>query len=83
MKFVDGCTHSGDTYGIMKLNSYLKDPDNLDEAAFAAACGVSVSCVRKWRYGDRFPRAHHLLKIEAVTGGLVTANDFAQAAEVA
>lgn len=67
----------------MKLNAWLKDPDNLDEDAFAAACGVSVSCVRKWRYGDRFPRPRQLKKIEAVSRGQITANDFVQPVEVA
>ena len=68
----------------MKLHDYLKQSETHDEEAFAAACGVSVSCVRKWRYGDRLPRSRHLMKILAVTGGRVTANDFVHSlAEVA
>lgn len=65
----------------MKLHDYLNRPDTQDEETFARECAVSVSCVRKWRYGDRFPRAHQFEKIRAATRGRVTANDFAVAAE--
>lgn len=67
----------------MTLNEYLKDPNTQDEETFARECEVSVSCVRKWRYGTRFPRGHQFEKIKAASRGLVTANDFASSAEVA
>jgi hypothetical protein len=67
----------------MTLNEYLKDPNTQDEETFARECEVTVSCVRKWRYGARFPRTRHLEKIKAATSGRVTANDFALAVEVA
>ncbi|MBD9540136.1 XRE family transcriptional regulator [Ensifer sp. ENS04] len=67
----------------MTLNEFLKEPGSPDEETFAIACDVSVSCVRKWRYGNRFPRAHQFPKILAATRGRVTANDFAQPVEVA
>lgn len=73
---IDKRTHCGDIVGAMKLNEYLKQPDSQDEETFAAEVGVSVSSVRKWRYGDRFPRQHHHAKITAATGGKVTPNDF-------
>ncbi|NTG61811.1 XRE family transcriptional regulator [Agrobacterium rhizogenes] len=61
----------------MKLHEYLNQADTQDEAEFASECEVSISCVRKWRYGDRFPRPRQLEKIKAATRGRVTANDFA------
>jgi DNA-binding transcriptional regulator YiaG len=67
----------------MKLHEYLNQRDTPSEEEFAAKCCVSVSCVRKWRYGERFPRRTHLERIMKHTSGQVTANDFTPVAEVA
>ena len=60
----------------MKLAKYLED-HSLSHRAFAEMIGVSQ--VAAWRYaeGKRFPEKHILQKIFSVTGGAVTANDFA------
>lgn len=59
----------------MNLNSYLI-LSKTKPADFAMAVGVTVFAVGKWRRGERMPRPQHLKKINAITQGAVTANDF-------
>ena len=59
----------------MRLNSYLKYAGKTHKD-FADELGLSVSAVHKWLYGQRFPRKEHLKKIQELTNGEVTANDF-------
>jgi len=60
----------------MKLKDYLKTNDIKSED-FAKSLGASHGGVLKWITGERFPRPNALVKIEKVTDGQVTANDFA------
>jgi len=60
----------------MKLLDYLK-ANGISDDAFASAVGtVTASAVRKWKYRERTPRLDDVFKIERVTGGAVTLNDF-------
>lgn len=63
----------------MKLADYLK-ANNESAATFAEKIGVDKSTVSRWLEptADRVfrPRWAQIKKIEEVTGGLVTANDF-------
>jgi len=61
----------------MKLLDYLK-LTNISDEAFAAKFNgeISVSGVRKWKYGERTPRLPELVRIEELTDGAVTPNDF-------
>lgn len=59
----------------MKLKEYLKTNEIRSED-FAKSLGVSRGGVLKWITGERFPRPKALAKIEKVTDGQVTANDF-------
>jgi hypothetical protein len=60
----------------MKLDEYLRT-NNLDDEAFAAIMGDhSAHAVKKWRYGERTPRADAMRKIQEVTGGQVGPADF-------
>ncbi len=52
-------------------------------AWLAAQVGVSRSGARKWVYGERTPRGLQMVRVLALTDGLVTANDFLPLAEVA
>jgi transcriptional regulator with XRE-family HTH domain len=60
---------------VMRLHSYLKD-QRITAEQFAAMVGASTSGVRKWLYEDRTPRPDMIAKIQEVTGGAVTFNDF-------
>lgn len=60
----------------MKLATYLENIE-LTDAAFARLIGVERQAVGRYKAGERFPEKPVLLKIYEVTGGLVTANDFA------
>jgi len=60
----------------MKLSDYMR-ANRLTNAAFAEIIGsVGPSAVRKWRYGERYPRIEELVKIQQVTKGKVTPADF-------
>ena len=59
----------------MRLNSYLKYAGKTHKD-FADELGLSVSAIHKWLYGQRFPRKEHLKKIQELTNGEVTTNDF-------
>ena len=60
----------------MKLASYL-DINGMTDAEFARRLGVSRHTVGRYRLGERFPHPEGLTKIPRITGGQVTANDFA------
>lgn len=59
----------------MKLKDYLQQ-HQITEIEFAALVGRSRWAVRKWKYGQRVPRANELLAISSATNGAVTPNDF-------
>lgn len=49
----------------------------LDDAAMAAEIGnCGAYAVRKWKYGERRPRPHTILRIQEITKGAVTLQDF-------
>lgn len=52
-------------------------------AWIAARMGVSKSGARKWVYGERTPRGTQMVRVVALTDGLVTANDFLPREETA
>lgn len=60
----------------MQLATYLDD-NKISDAAFARSIGVERQAVGRYRAGERFPEKAILLRIFDVTGGQVTANDFA------
>lgn len=60
----------------MKLAAYLEQ-EQLTDAAFARLIGVERQAVGRYKLGERFPEKPILLKIYEITGGSVTANDFA------
>jgi len=60
----------------MRLKDYLKT-NEIKSEDFAKSLDVSHGGVLKWITGERFPRPTALAKIEKVTDGQVTANDFA------
>lgn len=60
----------------MQLADYL-DQNEITDAAFARSIGVERQAVGRYRAGERFPEKPILLKIFEITGGKVTANDFA------
>ena len=62
----------------MKLLQYLK-LSKIDDETFAGAIGVTVSGLRKWKYGERVPRPKMIERIVQETQGAVTANDFYEA----
>ena len=59
----------------MKLAQYL-ETKKITDGEFAEKIGVSLQAVHRYKNGQRFPRPEHLSKIQEVTGGRVTANDF-------
>lgn len=60
----------------MKLSDYMRQHALSDDAMAALVGGCSASAVRKWKYGERMPRAGVLARIHDATEGHVTANDF-------
>ena len=59
----------------MKLKDYLRT-NQIKSEDFAKSLGASHGGVLKWITGERFPRPLMLVKIERLTEGQVTANDF-------
>lgn len=61
----------------MRLLDYLKTHD-LDDAAFAEMLGYGATAraVRKWKYDETSPRIRALVRIQELTNGAVTPNDF-------
>jgi len=60
----------------MTLSEYL-NYSGKTQMKFAKEVDASVGAVKKWVYGERFPRIGQLKKIKVVTKGNVTPNDFA------
>lgn len=60
----------------MKLSSYLQD-ESLSPSDFARQIGVTPRAVQFYLSGDRRPRWNIIARIAVVTGGAVTANDWA------
>ena len=61
----------------MTLSDYLSFSGKT-QARFAEEVEASTGAVKKWVYGERFPRRQHLHKIQSVTKGNVSPNDFLQ-----
>tara|TARA_R110000851_G_scaffold327364_1_gene496779 strand:+ start:215 stop:406 length:192 start_codon:yes stop_codon:yes gene_type:complete len=59
----------------MTLSEYL-NYSGKTQIKFAEEVGASAGAVKKWVYGERFPRRAHLSKIKNATQGNVTPNDF-------
>lgn len=59
----------------MKLAKYLKD-HKLTHQEFASRIGSSQAAVSRYAAARRFPEAQVLARIQQVTKGQVTANDF-------
>lgn len=61
----------------MKLIEYLKT-NCIGDEVFASMLGNGVTgrAVRKWRYGETNPRIPELVRIQEITNGAVTPNDF-------
>lgn len=59
----------------MTLHEYLAIRD-LKPSAFAAELGVPASTITRLINGERSPRLELIGRIQAATGGKVTANDF-------
>lgn len=66
----------------MTLENYLKSVGKSPEK-FGAEIGVYGSTIRRYIYGERFPRTAVLQKIIKATKGRVTADDFLASAEAA
>ncbi|WP_132277044.1 helix-turn-helix transcriptional regulator [Neorhizobium sp. JUb45] len=61
----------------------MADNDISDDSFADLVGGVSVSGVKKWRYGERVPRPEQMRRIAEVTHGAVCPNDFILVAEAA
>ena len=61
---------------LMRLAIYLENK-KISDAAFARSIGVERQAVGRYRTGERFPEKAILRRIFEITGGRVTANDFA------
>lgn len=59
----------------MTLSEYL-DYSGKTQTKFAQEVDASVGAVKKWVYGERFPRRAQLSKIKNATKGNVMPNDF-------
>ena len=59
----------------MLLKEWL-DKKGLTQDQFAVQCGFSKGAVAKWVSGERFPRLEAMQKIEKITDGSVTVQDF-------
>jgi putative transcriptional regulator len=59
----------------MKLSVYLAE-NNLSDADFAAAIGVTRQAVHRYRTGERIPDQPTMAKIVEAANGAVTPNDF-------
>jgi transcriptional regulator with XRE-family HTH domain len=62
----------------MTLEEYLHDtkPKKLSHAAFGEKVGVTQATINRYVRGDRFPSPDMIRKIQDVTGGAVTVNDW-------
>lgn len=59
----------------MHLKKWLKS-NRMTIAEFADQAGYSSGAVAKWVQGERFPRIRAIKKIEEITDGSVTVQDF-------
>ena len=61
----------------MKLLDYMK-ANALSDAAFASRIGNGVTprAVKKWKYGETYPRLPEISRIEEITAGAVRSIDF-------
>jgi transcriptional regulator with XRE-family HTH domain len=50
--------------------------EKLRNAEFAERAGVSEAAVSRYARGEQFPRLTHLRKMQAASGGNLTADDF-------
>lgn len=54
----------------------FRESARLSQSALAALIGVSTATVSRWEKGKRIPEPAYWARIKAVTGGVVTINDF-------
>lgn len=59
----------------MQLKDYLK-LERESPWDFAKRLGVTIHAVRKWCRRERVPRPHTIKKIQQITKGAVTPNDW-------
>ncbi len=59
----------------MNLRAWM-DEKGLSIKTVAKEAGASPSAVKKWLAGERFPRRQYLLRLNTMTNGKVTSNDF-------
>lgn len=59
----------------MTLDQYLTQV-GMSNPVFAGQLDVTPECVRAWRRGIRRPRREHLQRINEITLGAVTPDDF-------
>jgi len=59
----------------MKLKKYLNE-QRITYKSFAKRIDVPLPTVHKWIYLDRVPRRSTLQRIQKITNGVVTVNDF-------
>jgi hypothetical protein len=67
-------------YAAMDLRSYL-DASNTPIAAFAAKVGVTPQAIHRYIAGERLPKREVMLRINVVSDGAISANDFFPAPE--
>lgn len=60
----------------MTLGDYMKERGWDDEEVARRLGGCTAHAVKKWKYGERIPRREMVIKIEALTDGMVRPADF-------
>lgn len=61
---------------FMKIQAYMTANKISPKQMADLIGGVTESGVRKWVYGERFPRVDQLKRIAEITSGAVMPNDF-------
>lgn len=59
----------------MRLRDW-REAQMLTQQALAKNLGCAQATVHRWETGHRRPHPHQMIRIVAITGGAVTANDF-------
>jgi transcriptional regulator with XRE-family HTH domain len=76
------CHNRSDKIIGMTLAEYLI-AKKMSDAEFGRLVNLPRQTIQRYRRNESFPRLAHLNRLHIATGGLVTANDFAQAARAA
>jgi DNA-binding transcriptional regulator YiaG len=64
----------------MRLIDWMREKNLSDGDVATLVGGVSTHAVKKWKYGERVPRRAELQRLDQVSDGQVTPNDFVLAA---